>query len=80
MIERGVGYQELAEQFGVEVQTLRHALGQRQPPTQASGSGSRRGRRTDRRRRSPPRRPRFEPTALVEATPKPGIAAVTDDA
>jgi hypothetical protein len=35
MLERSVSYRELADQFGVAVQTLRHALGRRQPPTQA---------------------------------------------
>jgi hypothetical protein len=33
MIERGVGYNDLAAQFGVAVRTLRHALGRREPPT-----------------------------------------------
>jgi hypothetical protein len=35
MLERGVSYQELADQFGVAVRTLRHALGRREPPTRA---------------------------------------------
>jgi hypothetical protein len=33
MLDRGVGYNELAGQFGVAVQTLRHAVGRREPPT-----------------------------------------------
>ena len=35
MLDRGVGYNDLAEQFGVAVPTLRHALGRREPPTRA---------------------------------------------
>jgi hypothetical protein len=35
MLDRGVSYQDLADQFGVAVQTLRHALGRREPPTRA---------------------------------------------
>jgi hypothetical protein len=35
MLDRGVGYQDLADQFGVAVRTLRHALGRREPPTRA---------------------------------------------
>ena len=33
MLDRGVGYNDLAERFGVAVSTLRHALGRREPPT-----------------------------------------------
>ena len=35
MLDRGVSYNDLAEQFGVAVPTLRHALGRREPPTRA---------------------------------------------
>jgi hypothetical protein len=35
MLARGVGYQDLADQFGVAAQTLRHAVGRREPPTRA---------------------------------------------
>jgi len=35
MLDRGVGYNDLAEQFGLAVPTLRHALGRREPPTRA---------------------------------------------
>jgi hypothetical protein len=35
MLDRGVSYNDLAEQFGVAVTTLRHALGRREPPTRA---------------------------------------------
>ena len=34
-LDRGVSYNDLAEQFGVAVPTLRHALGRREPPTRA---------------------------------------------
>jgi hypothetical protein len=35
MLDRGVGYQDLADQFGLAARTLRHALGRREPPTRA---------------------------------------------
>jgi len=35
MLDRGVSYNDLAEQFGLAVPTLRHALGRREPPTRA---------------------------------------------
>ena len=35
MLDRGVRYQDLADQFGVAARTLRHAVGRRQPPTRA---------------------------------------------
>jgi hypothetical protein len=35
MLDRGVGYQDLADQFGVAARTLRHAVGRRKPPTRA---------------------------------------------
>jgi hypothetical protein len=35
MLARGVSYNDLAEQFGVAVPTLRHTLGRREPPTRA---------------------------------------------
>jgi hypothetical protein len=35
MLERGVSYQDLAEQFGVAAKPLRHTLGRRAPPTKA---------------------------------------------
>jgi hypothetical protein len=33
MLDRGVGYPDLANKFGVAVRTLRHAVGRREPPT-----------------------------------------------
>ena len=35
MLDRGVSYNDLAEQFGVAARTLRHAIGRREPPTRA---------------------------------------------
>jgi len=35
ILDRGVSYNDLAEQFGLAVPTLRHALGRREPPTRA---------------------------------------------
>jgi hypothetical protein len=35
MLDRGVSYNDLAEQFGVAARTLRHAVGRREPPTRA---------------------------------------------
>ena len=35
MLDRGVGYRDLADQFGVAARTLRHAVGRREPPTRA---------------------------------------------